>query len=193
MPARARLVANQQFPARLHAVVPRPIENRDLELLRLEFELFHELAGELRSQGQIVSQDVVVGDPLRLANDRDVRRYFVALRGSGSIDDPRRWRATAERRPWVQITFGPRNDATHRNYFDQIAPYDASGRSVVESPDDLAAPRATVREAARQLRKSDSTVIRKLNELEATYGTWLVERTAGRHRRINLALLRQFF
>lgn len=190
---REQFLYAQSFPARLHSVAERPIENLQVKLLRLEFEVFHQANNELRSQGQIVCRDVVIGESTRFKRDAGVVRYFESLHGAGPIDDVATWRSLLTPPRWVRIEFGAREPETNRNDFKDITSYDIGTLKVIESKYDVRAERVTVGEAARKLKVSESTIRRRLQELEPEFGELLSYATAGGHRRINLALLRQFF
>lgn len=188
---RAAFRLHRPYPARLLSVETRPLENRALVLLRLEFEIFEEGPSGLRSLEEIASRDIVVGRTLNLPDDAGIVRYFRALRLRGRMDSPDAWKAALKLRPWVSIEFGPVEKADQRNSFASIVPYDAAGMPVLAASVDLKKGWEKVGKAAQELKRSKSTIIRLVDAAEVEFGGQLVRRSPGGHRLVNLKLLRR--
>jgi hypothetical protein len=156
---------------------------------RLEFEIFPEYRGELRSQGKVACRDLVIGpEPTR---GTGVRRYAHALgvRAEDRLED---WLAAEKREPWVCIVFGEPVTEDDRSPFVEFKPFDLkqSGCRVVEYDLTVGGKWVTPAAAADELDYSTATVRRRVDEHKAEWGTQLVRYTRGGHRRINLPLLR---
>jgi hypothetical protein len=190
--ARYRFQPGKEYPARLLAVRVRPIANEDsrVRLLRLEFEIFPEFKGQLRSQGKIACRDLVIGP--ESARDTGVSRYARAL-GVHAEDRVEDWLAAEQGAPWVRIVFGEPDPEDDRSPFDEFEPFDLekSGCRVVEYDLPLGEKWVTPAEAADELGCSTATVRRRVDQHQAEWGTRLVRVTPGGHRRINLPLLRE--
>jgi hypothetical protein len=188
---REKFRPGKPYPARLLAVETRPLENKSLVLLRLEFEVFLEGPNELRSLEKIACREIALGRTLSLPEDKGVARFFESLKLTGNMNSPQTWESAQKNSRWVAIVFGAIDHVDERNPFDSIVPYDASGKKVIESVRDLKKGWLQVSEAAEALGISNSTVIRRVNQFEAKFGTRLVRKSVGGHRSINLKLLRQ--
>jgi len=183
-----------EYGARLLRVVERPIENSPLsclKLLRLEFEVFTIDAPRrvLASTGAVACRDLVVGPPAAVFKDSSLMAYANALRLQKPAD-PSAWLRLNGRQPWLAIVFGAVGESDLRNRFESISRLDAAGWSVDEYRYEMDRDWVTVAQAARNLKISESSVRRRVRELEPTWGTRLLWRTAGGHRRIRLSLLR---
>lgn len=185
---------NHTYAARLISVRIRPIENDPLlpiSLLRLEFEVFWKLQDPeptLQSQGEIACRDLLVGELIAADKDPGQLVYASALKVVGRIQDPQRWIASAERSPWVEITFGEADPVDGRNPFKCIRPFDTAGWKVKKFRYDRSAQWVSVSEAASAVCTSASTVRRRVDELEAEFGARMIRRTSGNQRRIYLPL-----
>lgn len=188
--ARYAFTVGKRFPARLHAVWEKPLENAQLKLLRLEFEVFVEVEPRrLSATGKIACRDLVVGGGMDLSSDPGVMPFVAALR----IKNPNRrhdWLALIGTNHWVAIEFGAVNELDQRNEFHSIYPFDPADRLICEYDFDLHRQWVTPQEAADDLGNSQSTVRRLVAQHEGEWGGQLVRRTLGGHRRINLYLLR---
>lgn len=197
LPHREPFPTGKRLVGRLHSVRRRPIENRDQQivLLRLVFEFFQkdELKRELRSLGKIASRDVVISPSA--AQDFGVAPFTQALRVR-SAHEPDAWLALAATRPWVEVVFGPSDDADVRNRFQEIWAFDVTDYTIVENPWPLGQHWVTSRIAAEEFGCSVATIHRRLVELHTLQSKWgqlLEQRTSGGHRRINLILLRHLW
>ena len=94
---------------------------------------------------------------------------------------------------WVTITFGKVGPFDLRNSFEAIFPLNVADWSVREYDYSLDKEWVTVSEAADDLGCSASKIRRALNELESEWGSQLVCRSDGNHRRIRLSLLRNLW
>jgi hypothetical protein len=185
------------YAARLLRVSQRPIENEPdggFRLLRLEFEMFFILDTEpaVSSSGKIACRDLVVGPAVDVSRDASLTAYVGALgvRNPASVSE---WLNLANKPRWISIEFGSLSEIDQRNSFQTIHPFQLAGRSVREYDYELDKDWVPVKVAADQLEHSESTIRRRLNELEPDWGAKLVSRTQGNHRRINLPLLRNLW
>ena len=189
--ARYRFQPGKEYRGRLLAVRVRPIANGDsrLHLLRLEFEIFPESRGELRSGGKVACRDLVVGP--ESSRDTGVLRFARAL-GVRAEDRLADWLAAGQRAPWVRIVFGEPDPEDDRSPFVEFEHFDlaTSECRIVEYDFALGGKWVTPAEAADELGCSTATVRRRLNQHCAEWGTRLLRVTTGGHRRINLPLLR---
>jgi hypothetical protein len=189
--ARYTFTVGKRYPARLHTVWEKPLENERLQLLRLEFEVFLESEPDrLSATGKIACRDLAVGRGIDLTSDPGVMPFVNAL----GVRNPNRladWLALNEdKNRWVAIEFGPSNQLDQRNEFFSIRPFDPAGRQVGEYDFDLHSQWVSPQTAADDLGLSASTVRRLVAQHEPEWGANLVRRTQGAHRRINLYLLR---
>jgi hypothetical protein len=179
------------YAGRLLAAVERPIENenRAIALLRLEFEIFarDDPRRQLASLGQIASRDLVLGPDA--ASDGGVVAFAAAL-GVSDARRPAAWSQRAAESAWVEIVFGPADVRDGRNRFAEIRGLSPDGYRVTEYPHELSSHWVTPDVAADALDFSATTIRRRTKEHLAEWGEALERRTAGRHRRINLLLLR---
>jgi len=117
--ARYTFSTDFDYPARLHSVLNRPVENNGLFLLRLEFEVFQRFSENvIRSTGKVACRDLVVGKGLDATKDQGLWPYIQAL-GVPSPNNSQSWLNLHQaRKPtWVQIQFahGPRMGFWWRN------------------------------------------------------------------------------
>lgn len=181
------------YLGRLMSLTRRPIENADsstLLLLRLEFEIFTlDEGGKVgRSTGKIASRDLIIGGPI----DSGIQCYAAALR----IDEPSSedsWQSDKLVGRWVTIEFSDVDPTDFRNPFQSIDRRDELPEELVEYDYSMSQEWYSVSEVADDLGVSGATIRRKLVELESRWGTRLVRRTDGGHRRICLPLLRNIF
>jgi hypothetical protein len=182
------------YAARLISVRKRPIENDprlSLSLLRLEFEIFWKMQGNvasLRSQGEIACRDLLIGELIPVQNDSGQLVYASALKVKGRIQDPQRWTASLAQAPWVEIIFGEADPIDGRNPFKSIRAFDPSGWKIEKYRYDRSAQWVSVSDAAAAVCASASTVRRRVDELEAEFGARVIRRTRGNQRRIYLPL-----
>ncbi len=188
--ARYQFTVGKAYPARVHAVWEKPLENAHLKLLRLEFEVFVESGPDrLSATGKIACRDLAIGRGIDLNSDPGVMPFIAALK----VRHPDRaadWMALGDANRWVVIEFGASNSLDHRNEIRAIRPFDPGNLQIGEYDFDLHCEWVTPQEAADDLSKSASTVRRLVELHEAEWGAQLVRWTEGRHRRINLRLLR---
>lgn len=188
--ARYRFNENKEYAGRLHAVRCRPVENAGLRLIRLEFEIFQFLqADRLSSTGKIACRDIVVGRGIDLSRDTAAMPYVAALRVEQSQSESC-WLDLENHNLWVKILFGSVKDLDERNAFNRITPLDVNGFKILEYDYDLDSHWVTVSVAADDLGRSEATIRRLVDRAEEEFGQRVVRRTAGKHRRINLRLLR---
>ena len=195
--ARYRFREGVKYGARLLRVVERPIENSSsagLRLLRLEFEIFaaDESRRVLSSTGAVACRDLVVGAAVAALKDSSLIAYANALRVRNP-SAPAEWLRLNGQQPWVEIVFGAVDDSDLRNTFQSVFPLDPDRWSVQEYRYDLDKDWVTVAQAARDLKTSESSIRRRVRELEPAWGPQLLWRTAGGHRRIKLPLLRNLW
>ncbi len=179
------------------ARVPVQIENEShggLHLLRLEFEilLILDTPPAVSSSGKIACRDLVVGPAVDVSRDASLTAYADAL-GVRNPTSDRQWLNLANKVRWISVEFGPIDERDQRNSFQAIHPFELAGRSVREYDYSLDQDWVPVNVAADQLERSESTIRRRLAELEPNWGANLVSRTLGNHRRINLPLLRNLW
>jgi hypothetical protein len=195
--ARYRFREGIKYGARLRSVVERPIENSPLSglrLLRLEFEVFaaDESRRTLSSNGDVACRDLVVGPAVDASKDSSLIAYAGPL-GVRNRSDPSDWLCLNGQQRWLGIKFGAVEEADLRNVFQTISSFDPDGWSVREYRYELDQDWVTVAQAARDLRTSESSIRRRVHELEPVWGARLLWRTAGGHRRIRLSLLRNLW
>jgi len=186
-----------RYAARLRRAVERPIENgpqSGLKLLRVEFEVFavDGLRRVLSSTGAVACRDVVVGPSAAVFKDSSLIVYANALR-LRKPDDPAEWLRLNRQQPWVEIMFGAIGEPDLRNRLDSIVSFDPAGWSMDEYRYDMDRDWVTVAQAARSLKTSESSIRRRVRELEPEWETQLLRRTPGGHRRIKLSLLRNLW
>lgn len=195
--ARYRFREGVKYGACLRCVLERSIENSaasGLRLLRLEFEVFtaDEPRRILSSTGNVACRDLVVGPAVDASRDSSLVAYADAVRVRNP-DSAAEWLSLNDESRWVQIVFGPVSQTDLRNSFQDILPLDLAGWSVREYRYDLDKAWVTVARAARDLKCSESSIRRRVLEFEPIWGAQLILRTAGKHRRINLPLLRNLW
>ncbi len=195
--ARYRFREGVKYGARLLRVGERPIENSPtsgLRLVRLEFEVFaaDELRRALSSTGAVACRDLVVGPAAAAFKDSSLIAYASALRLRNPSDHGE-WLSLNGRQPWIEIVFGAVGESDLRNAFQSVFPLDPGGWSVREYQYDLDQDWVNVAQAARNLKTSESSIRRRVRELEPGWGSKLLWRTAGGHRRIKLSLLRNLW
>lgn len=178
----------------LLSVRKRPLENdRSLavSLLRLEFEVFWQEQCPkrlLRSHGEIACRDLLVGKLVPPSKDSGQLVYASALNLDGSLDDPDCWIAAINKQSWVEIVFGEVDPVDSRNPFKSIRAFSIEGWKVERYRYDRTAQWVSVAEAADAVCMSRSTLRRRVDELEASFGSRLIRRTRGNQRRIYLPL-----
>lgn len=185
------------YAARLLRVCRRPIENDPrcgFHLLRLEFEVFLILDTEpvVASTGKIACRDLVVGPAVDVSRDACLVAYVDALhvRTPSSVAE---WLNLTSQVRWIIVEFGRLSEIDQRNTFEAVRPFDLGSRSVREYDYELDKDWVPVQAAADQLECSESSIRRRLEELEPAWGPKLLVRTPGNHRRINLPLLRNLW
>lgn len=193
---RSRFRPDQLYAGRLLRVCSRPIENRSKSicLLRLEFEMFQILEDRCRlvSHGKLACRDLVLVPGVE--QDDGVAPFASAL----GIHQPERfssWVGLPERKPWVKVVFGQVDPVDDRNVFRQINPFDPRNYEVVEWDYTVGAKWVEPGQIPDELGVdiSKSTVLRRINSWEKEYGQQLVQRTRGKHRRVNLNLIRHLW
>jgi hypothetical protein len=189
---RYKFQTDKTYAAKLTKVSARPIENDPaiaLTLIRLEFAIYW-MAGEqrLESQGEIACRDIIVGDLIAADRDAGLVAYAQALRVRSPINKPANWTGLQPSSRWIEITFGHREVEGGRNPFATIGPFDAGRWTVKEYRYDRSAKWVTIKAAADAVGASESTVRRRIDSLETQFGSELVYRTDGGHRRIYLPL-----
>ena len=134
----------------------------------------------------------MVGPAVDVSRDASLTAYVGALgvRNPASVSE---WLNLASRPRWINVEFGSLNEIDQRNSFQTIRSFQLADRSVREYDYELDKDWVSVRVAADQLECSESTIRRRLAELEPAWGANLVSRTPGNHRRINLPLLRNLW
>ena len=179
------------YAAKLTKVTTRPIENdpaMEIALIRLEFAIYWIYGQRLESQGEIACRDLVVGRIIPSNRDVGLLAYAQALRISGLPENPISWLSLQKLERWIEITFGPREQEGLRNPFITIRPFSPEGREIKEYRYDRTACWVSIAEAADAVQTSLSTARRRLQVLEQIWGSEVVTRTDGRHRRVNLPL-----
>jgi hypothetical protein len=86
--------------------------------------------------------------------------------------------------------FGPKNSVDHRNSFAAVFPFDPEDCQIIDFPYDLSIDWITAGQASKALGFSVSKIHRLIAKHEPFHGSELVQLTDGKHRRINLPLLR---
>jgi hypothetical protein len=112
------------------------------------------------------------------------------LRVSGDCRKPKHWLDLEGQKRWIRITFGAIQLPDFRNPFTKITAFDIEGYTPQQPARPAAPAWATVKQAAEALGISEATVRRITDDLESTWGSELVRRTDGGHRRICLQLLK---
>jgi hypothetical protein len=186
-----------EYAGRLLRVMQRPIENSresQIALIRLEFEIFtlDTLNKTLKSTGAIACRDIVVGPSVPLTKDSSLIAYANALEIK-KPEDSREWLQLQPRSHWLEITFGAVDPIDLRNAFRSLKNFTIQGYFIDEYQYELDRDWVRVAQAARALKISESTVRRRVEELQPEWGAQLVSLTTGKHRRINLPLLRNLW
>jgi len=182
------------YAACLLSVRKRTLENDrslPISLLRLEFEIFWKEQSPnrlLRSHGEIACRDLLVGKLIPPSKDSGQVVYGTALNLDGSLDDPDCWIAAINNKPWVEIVFGDADPVDSRNPFKSIRAFSIEGWKIERYRYDRTAQWVSVAEAADAVCMSRSTLRRRVDELEADFGSRLTRRTRGNQRRIYLPL-----
>lgn len=183
---------NKPYAANLIRVASRPIENDPsvpLQLIRLEFAIYWIAEGQrLESQGEIACRDLVVSKLLPTNRDAGLVAYAHALRVDAPINEPESWARLQSNGRWIELKFGASEIEGGRNPFTLIKPFDPAGWEIKEYSYDRNARWVTIGAAADAVGVSESTVRRRVDALEAEWGSELVRRTDGDHRRIYLPL-----
>lgn len=187
---RYSFTAGKAYAGKLIRVASRPIENDvslSLQLLRIEFMIYWMQDGKrLESQGEIACRDIVVGELIPADRDAGLVAYAQALRISAPINRRDNWLGLQPSSRWIEVTFGPSEKEGGRNPFAKIAPFDPKGWTVKDYRYDRSAQWVTIRAAADAAGVSESTVRRHVDALESRFGSDLIHRTEGGHRRIYL-------
>ena len=189
--ARYNFIPGKEYAGRVLGIWKKSLENRRLNLIRLEFEIFQILDDQrLSSTGKVACRDLVVGQGIDVTVDPGVAPFVLALQ----IPKPnvaRSWLALDGCGRWVKVVFGNKEEKEHRNVFQKIFPLDGRPKDqIIEYDYDLDAEWVTVAAAADDLECSEATVRRRVDAFESTFGSELVRRTSGGHRRINIHLLK---
>jgi len=191
---RELFTTGQLYAGRLCSVERRPIENcsRSLALLRLEFAiyLFDESERRLGWLGKTACRDLVIVAGAAL--DPGVAGIVRALQVHRP-ENVESWLNLADKGPWVKIVFGELAAEDDRNPFRSIVPFDASGYTVPKRVQARTDRFVKPSVAADELGKSKSTVLRRVDALQAEWSSSLVRRTRGGHRQVNLSLLRHLW
>jgi hypothetical protein len=193
--ARHRFQHGQEVAGRLDEVFVRPIENgpkSGVTLLRLEFAVYSIQARnrELLPSDARACREIVVGPSIDATRDSSLMAYAHALGVSGDPRKPERWLALKGLNRWIRITFGALKPPDDRNPFDKFAAFDVDGYEIRLPAHPEPPPWATVKQVAHALKISEASVRRMTDALESDWGTDLVRRTDGGHRRINLKQLK---
>jgi hypothetical protein len=194
---RNRFREGVKYAGRLLRVTPRPIENSPaskLTLLRLEFEIFalDPPNKALHATGAIACRDLVVGQSVPVTKDSSLMAYANAFK----IQEPGESKLWLQLKPqghWLQIVFGPVDPSDLRNAFQSVYEFTSQDWLIGEYRYDLDRDWVGVAEVARALKTSESSVRRRVAQLEPIWGAQVVSRTSGQHRRINLPLLRNLW
>jgi hypothetical protein len=182
------------YAACLVSVRKRPLENDQalaVSLLRLEFEVFWKVSIPkrlLRSHGEIACRDLLVGKLVPSNKDSGQLVYATAMNLDGSLDDPDCWVAAISKKTWVEIVFGEADPVDSRNPFKSIRAFSIEGWKIERHRYDRTAQWVSVAEAAEAVCMSRSTLRRRVDRLEADFGSRLIRRTRGNQRRIYLPL-----
>lgn len=180
------------YAGKLIRVAARPIENDpslSVHLLRLEFAVYRMADQDtLESQGEIACRDLIVGRLIPAQRDAGLIAYAQALRLTASVDDPASWLNLERQGRWIELTFGPAESEGGRNPFASIQPFDPVKYAINEYRYDRSAKWVTIGAAADAVGVSESTVRRRVDAMEDEWGSDLVRRTEGEHRRIFLPL-----
>ncbi|WP_417735652.1 helix-turn-helix domain-containing protein [Rosistilla oblonga] len=183
---------DKPYAAKLVRVASRPIENDSIvpvQLIRLEFAIYWMMQGQrLESQGEVACRDLVVSKLLATERDAGAIAYAQALRVDDPINEPMNWIRLERGGRWIELKFGAADIEGGRNPFAEIKPFDVAGWEVKEYRYDLSARWVTISAAADAVEVSASTVRRRVDALEAAWGSELVRRTDGDHRRIYLPM-----
>lgn len=179
------------YAAKLVRASTRPIENDPamaITLVRLEFAIYWISGQRLESQGEIACRDLVVGKLIPRNQDVGLLAYAQALRMSGPPESPSSWLDLQSTDRWIEITFGPRELEGLRNPFRTIRSFSSEHWEIKEYRYDRTAYWVSIAEAADAVQTSLSTARRRLHAFEQSWGSELVTRTDGRHRRVYLPL-----
>ena len=180
----------KHYSARLCMVTERPVRNKKLSLIRLEFKVFDDSEFRLSSPGRKACRDIIVGAGANTKEDAGVRPFIEAL-AVRRPNTAQGWLALQDRqqKPWVEIVFGKLDPVDERNPFDKITHFDTTGFAIAEY-NDLDRDWVKVAAAARALHKADSTVRRTVDRHNKEFSRRLVRRECGK-RLINIRLLRE--
>lgn len=191
--ARHNFTVDRPYAGKLVRIAERPLENDPgvaIRLLRLEFAIYWMFpdSQQLESQGEFACRELLVGSELSIARDAGLNAYANVLRVESPITQPASWAKLAAVGRWIEIHFGPPEHEWARNPFHQIRAFDPAGWSIKEFRYDASVEWVSPGHAAEVLSTSESTVRRQVDALEPEWGTRLVVRTVGNHRRIYLPL-----
>jgi len=191
--ARYNFSTDRKYAAKLVRVAKRPIENAPLlhlSLLRLEFAIYWQYPdGQvLESQGEFACRDLLVGDAISAEDDLGLATYAVALGVKGPSNNLQEWMQLADSVKFIELRFGLPESEGGRNPFAEISAFDPGGWTTKEYRYDRTAEWVTIGVAADSVGVSESTVRRRVDALEEEWGTRLIVRTEGTHRRIFLPL-----
>jgi hypothetical protein len=179
--ARFRFEDGSKYPARLYSVCRRPVENRDVGVIRLEFELFrwNDAGDAVKSTGKIACREIVASIFSRGMKDDGAKPYMEALAvKTNAITE---WMKLDDQVRWVALEFGKRRDSDGRNSFRSITGLKTLPTRVSEYRRNDGKEWGTVQDAADLVGCSKSTVIRKLKtRLALSYGANLAYRTNAR-------------
>lgn len=191
--SRYNFQAGRKYIAKLVRVSPRPIENGEmvsLSLVRLEFAIYwpNFETKVMESHGEYACRDLIVGGLIPTEQDLGLVNYAVALDVPAPINASLNWSSLSSTEKIIELQFGPPEIEGGRNPFASIAAFDSTGWEIQEYRYDKTTQWTTIRVAADAVGASESTVRRRLDDLESEWGARLVVRTKGTHRRIHLPL-----
>ena len=98
------------------------------------------------------------------------------------------WSSLSAAERFIELQFGAPESEGGRNPFSAIASFDATGWEIEDYKYDKTTQWVTIRVAADAVGASESTVRRRVDDMEAEWGSRIVVRTKGTHRRIHLPL-----
>jgi hypothetical protein len=191
--SRYNFQTERKYIARLVRVAPRPIENGDevqLSLVRLEFAIYWPdfESKTMESHGEFACRDLIVGSLIPTEQDLGLVNYAVALKVPAPINAPANWSSLSSTERFIKLQFGAPESEGGRNPFAQIAPFDPVDWKIEEYKYDKTTQWVTIRVAADAVGASESTVRRRVDALEEEWGSRIIVRTKGTHRRIHLPL-----
>lgn len=187
---------DKSYAAKLIRTARRPLENDpnlSIQLVRLEFAIYWMTTEKrlLESQGEIACRELVIGKVIPTSKDAGLAKYAESLKVFSPISEPANWIGLEDSERWIELQFGPPESEGGRNPFRRIAAFDPSDWKINEYRYDRNAKWVRIGAAAEAVGVSESTVRRRVDVLEAEWGTRLIVRTNGKQRRIFLPLFTQ--